>query len=182
MFELCTGTTPFVGNIARVIKETLHKPTPSPSSRQNPWPYSAQLEALIINLLSKRSSARCQSAKEVKTILERELRSSLEVELSITADYNLENTTLPLAEESTLDGIGKQSLHETLPTSPSQQIDTPVGDRKRVKSARLKSSRSAQEQLIPSRRYMGDRYGWMTNLIWMIVGATISYLLMQLLR
>jgi serine/threonine protein kinase len=182
MFELCTGTTPFVGSIARVIKETLHKPTPAPSKRQNPWPYSAQLEALILNLLSKRSSARCQSAKEVKMILERELQSSLEIEFSITADYNLDSNTLPLPQESTLEGHSEGRENELLPALPSQNIDTPVGDRKRVKSARLKSSRSAQEQLIPSRRYKGFRYSWMTNLVWMCIGASISYLLMQALR
>ena len=182
MFELCTGTTPFVGSIARVIKETLHKPTPAPSKRQSPWPYSAQLEALIINLLSKRSSARCQSAREVKMILERELQSSLEIEFSITADYSLDNNTLPLAQENTLDGLSQRNDDETLSAFSSQHIDTPVGDRKRVKSARLKSSRSAQEELMPSRRYKGFRYSWMTNLIWMSIGASISYLLMQFLR
>jgi serine/threonine protein kinase len=182
LFELTTGIHPFVGKIVKVIHDTVHRIPSAPSIYQHPWPYSAALEALIINLLSKNPKARCQSAQKVINILQRDL-DKLNPDDQPIQQYDFSSTQtgpLPFSE----DLVEALDIQDTPPPqvtdvnkAPTPQPEShaiPLNTRQVRRSAetdRLKPTVNHHLKSIPS---------WVSHVLWMIFGALLTLLFIWL--
>lgn len=171
LFELCTGELPFRKEGDALIEQIFHQSAPPPSKRMMPWPYSATLEALILNLLSKKPTSRCQTVQDVKHLLKQELDrafnpSSQSFEAEVTQNQTLSIPKDILAFESTheyLPNDHKRSSLESLPTIQSARIQS--------KWSRIVSRVNIEGSNSPS---------WLSHLFWMSVGIGATFLILWL--
>jgi serine/threonine-protein kinase len=68
LYEMCTGHRPFAGSSGELVAAIL-RDDPEPPSRRNPE-VSAELDALVLELLAKEPGARPESADRVRATLE----------------------------------------------------------------------------------------------------------------
>ena len=135
-----------------------------------PWPYSATLEALILNLLSKDPQSRC-GAQEIKNVIQQDIDQLLELQHAFDAESTLTQKASFL-----------QSLEATHEVDESELFESPIPViteiQPRMQSARVNStltstlSRQIKQTLHSS--------AWVQNLLWMSIGIALTLLILWL--
>lgn len=178
LYQLTTGVCPFTGELSQLIDDKLSQPVPPPSVRHRPWPYHAALEALILNLMSRKPGARLQSVEEVSALLKnaRSKESPLTPTpssapwLSQTAPAELSAEDQPLSHLTfdTMDVEVTES--EVLRTDLQAELEL-----HKPKPQAVIARRPTEERQAPVRP------AWVDNLVWLCVGASMAVLIMKLL-
>ncbi len=95
LYVLLTGRLLYEGNTAEQIYHKLHSPPPTLASAGRGGPFPHELEALVARMLVRDSSARVQSAVEVRQELNRILKLlPAEVTVPVSADAGFDAPTL----------------------------------------------------------------------------------------
>jgi serine/threonine protein kinase len=175
LFEICTGEQPFRKSGGDLINQILNEPAPTPSRRMTPWPYSATLEALILNLLSKSPQSRC-NAEEIKSVIQGDIDQALINQM----DFDAEST---LTQKSSF----LRSLEETHDLNEDQFMDSPIPTVPEIHPT-LQSARVHSTITATLSRHLKDTFSssaWIQNALWMSMGIVTTLFvlwLMDLLR
>lgn len=173
-FELSTGTLPFSTPIPQVIFDILHKPMPSASMRQSPWPYSSSLDALISNLLSKSPNDRLSSISEVSE----QINTMLAVlkkrgEYSQTEEFAF--SRVQLLREQGLQ-VDKHSDEVELRVDSQSDYSNTIHSKNDYKARFASARKTEQGQTIIEDKKLNDRW---IKVFWFGIGMLLSYLYLK---
>jgi len=177
LYQLTTGVCPYAGELKQIIHDKLHGELPPPSVRHRPWPYPAALEALIHNTTSKSLPVRLQSAAEVQGILLK--ASGREQGLSATA------SNAPWLSQ-TAPGESGLKANPELSHLNAETIDLEITESTTIRAVNESELNAQRPQALTARRATEERpvassTAWLSNLLWLLSGAIISFVLMRLL-
>ena len=147
-----------------LIHQILNEAAPTPSRRMTPWPYSATLEALILNLLSKDPHSRC-GAQEIKSVIQQDIDQIVKNQYAFDAESTLTQKASFLQSLEVTHEVDESALFESpIPTVTEIQPS--------IQSARVNSTlTSTLSKQIKQRIHFSD---WIHNLFWMSIGIGLT--------